>query len=110
MPKRTKVCRVCGKTYESCRTAKTGSGIFNWREMCCSPECGQIYFKRINEARNPVVKVKEKKANSRRAASVKEAPVVVGNEPMVELVEPVVKQDDPEVDQASPYVEAPEVY
>lgn len=51
MPKRTKVCRVCGKTYESCRSIKPGSGVFNWREMCCSPECGQIYFQRVEEAR-----------------------------------------------------------
>ncbi len=61
MPKQTKECRVCGKTYESCRSIKTGSSAFNWREMCCSPECGQIYFQRVQEARNPLPKTKAKK-------------------------------------------------
>lgn len=95
MPKRTKVCRVCGKTYESCRSIKNGSGIFNWREMCCSPECGQVYFKRVNEVRNPAPKAKEKKAHTRHAVAVKEVPVVVDEEPLVERAEPVVEPAEP---------------
>ncbi len=58
MPKQTKVCRVCGKNYEACRSVKTGSGVFNWREVACSPECGEVYFRRIEEARNPASKTK----------------------------------------------------
>ncbi len=73
MPKQTKVCRVCGKTYESCRSIKTGSSVFNWREMCCSPECGQIYFQRVEEARNPAPKAKAKKVHARRQEAVTEA-------------------------------------
>lgn len=76
MPKQTKVCRVCGKTYESCRSIKTGSSVFNWREMCCSPECGQIYFRRVEEARNPAPKTKAKKVRTPRKDAVTEAPVV----------------------------------
>lgn len=75
MPKQTKVCRVCGKTYESCRSIKTGSSAFNWREMCCSPECGQIYFQRVQEARNPLPKTKAKKVHTPREVAVVEAPV-----------------------------------
>lgn len=75
MPKRTKTCRVCGKTYESCRSIKTGSSVFNWREMCCSPECGQIYFQRIKESRNPTPAVKERKVHVRRETPVKTAPM-----------------------------------
>lgn len=74
MPKQTKVCRVCGKSYESCRTIKTGSGVFNWREMCCSPECGQTYFQRVEEARNPAPKPAERKVHTRRETAVKKAP------------------------------------
>lgn len=75
MPKQTKVCRVCGKTYESCRSIKTGSNVFNWREMCCSPECGQIYFQRVEEARNPLPKVKAKKVHTPHKSAVVEAHV-----------------------------------
>lgn len=63
MPKQTKTCRVCGKTYESCRSVKSGSTVFNWREMCCSPECGQIYLRRVEESRNPAPKVKAKRVH-----------------------------------------------
>lgn len=78
MPKQTKVCRVCGKTYESCRSIKTGSSAFNWREMCCSPECGQIYFRCVQEARNPLPKTKSRKVTPRKGAVV-EAPVASGD-------------------------------
>lgn len=48
MAKALKVCRVCGKEYEACRTAATS---FRWQEVACSPECGQIYLKKIEESR-----------------------------------------------------------
>lgn len=51
MPKQTKVCRVCGKTYEACRSIKTGSDVFNWREVACSPECGKIYLQQVLSSR-----------------------------------------------------------
>ena len=60
MPKQTKVCRVCGKTYEACRSIKSGSSVFNWREVACSPECGSVYLKRVMESR---VKVPETVSN-----------------------------------------------
>lgn len=93
MPKLKKVCRVCGKTYESCRTIKTGSGIFNWREMCCSPECGQAYFQRVEEARNPVPKQVEKKVHTRRLPAIKKAPTVSESVPMNEAEDRPVETD-----------------
>ena len=54
MPKQTKVCRVCGKTYEACRSIKTGSSVFNWREVACSPECGSSYLKQVMASRSAV--------------------------------------------------------
>lgn len=47
----TKICRVCGKEYEACRSANRTSGVFRWQEVACSPECGAIYLQRINESR-----------------------------------------------------------
>lgn len=52
MPKATKLCRVCGKPYEACRSLKA-AGPFNWKEVACSPECGEEYLRRVIEARTP---------------------------------------------------------
>lgn len=49
MPKRTGICRVCGKKYAVCNTVV--KSVFNWREVACSPECGQEYFRQVLEAR-----------------------------------------------------------
>lgn len=46
MAGRTKVCRVCGRTYEACHTANTAN-IFRWRDVACSPECGAEYLRRV---------------------------------------------------------------
>lgn len=53
MPKQTKICRVCGNTYEACNSSRSGGNTFNWREVACSQECGAEYFKRIELSRNP---------------------------------------------------------
>lgn len=50
-----KRCRVCGKEYEACRSAKRVDGVYRWKEVACSPECGQVYLARILESRKPVV-------------------------------------------------------
>lgn len=46
-----KKCRVCGKDYPACRSARRGDGVFRWKEVACSPECGAIYLARVLEAR-----------------------------------------------------------
>lgn len=66
MPVAKRTCRVCGKTYEACRTANRNAGVFHWQEIACSPECGTVYFQRVNEARNPAPK-------ARRVARAKKA-------------------------------------
>ena len=48
-------CRVCGKEYEGCRTAKKVDGIFRWKEVACTPECGAIYLDRIRKSRAKTV-------------------------------------------------------
>lgn len=54
MPITKRKCRVCGKEYEACRTTKNASGGFNWREVACSPECGERYLCSVMEARGTV--------------------------------------------------------
>lgn len=45
-----KVCRVCGKEYEACRSAKI-SNTFRWQDVACSPKCGAVYLSRIQISR-----------------------------------------------------------
>lgn len=46
----TKICRVCGKKYEACRSAKI-SNIFRWQDVACSPECGAKYLHKVQISR-----------------------------------------------------------
>lgn len=53
MAKEIKTCRVCGKSYEACRTMSKAAGVFRWQEVACSPECGAEYLRRVAETRSP---------------------------------------------------------
>lgn len=50
MANRTKVCRVCRRTYEACHTSKI-TNTFRWQDVSCSPECGAEYLRRIKLSR-----------------------------------------------------------
>lgn len=53
MASAVKTCRVCGRAYEACRTMmNAAAGVFRWREVACSPECGAEYLRRISESRS----------------------------------------------------------
>lgn len=52
MAKAIKKCRVCGKPYEACHTARRIDGAFRWQDVACSPECGNIYLSRVMESRS----------------------------------------------------------
>lgn len=52
MPKVMKTCRVCGRSYEACRTTNSALGVFRWQEVACSPECGATYLQKLNESRS----------------------------------------------------------
>lgn len=54
MAKVMRECRVCGKKYEACHTPNT-SGVFRWRDVACSIECGRIYLERIEQSRQPAI-------------------------------------------------------
>lgn len=66
MPIAKKICRVCGKSYEACRSAKRNAGVFHWQEVACSPECGTEYLRMVNEARNPVAKAPKVARHTKR--------------------------------------------
>lgn len=89
-----KMCRVCGKKYEACRTMMNrAAGVFRWQEVACSPECGAEYLRRITETRAPTPPA-QRRGQRRRSAvepSVRqETPAeqsVQTNEPVEEPVE-----------------------
>ena len=44
-------CRVCGKEYEACRSARRIDGVFRWQDVACSPEHGAEYLDLIRKSR-----------------------------------------------------------
>lgn len=60
-----KQCRVCGKSYEPCHSTSLQAGVFRWREVACSPECGAVYLQRIQESRGLLPK-EEKNTRAKR--------------------------------------------
>lgn len=76
------ICRVCGKEYTACRNVRKVPGVFRWQEMCCSPECGDIYLARVIASRTPEATKTTKR--SKKAKTV---------EPVVdELSEPLAEE------------------
>lgn len=73
MPNQTKTCRVCGAKYESCKSIRNGSRVFNWREVACSPECGAKYLQMVEQSRKKEETDKTKRGGRRKTAIYDEA-------------------------------------
>lgn len=83
-----KKCRVCGKEYEPCHSARLQAGVFRWREVACSPECGATYLLQINESRGIVPKkTKKPRAKQAEVESI-EAEVVANSEEGANTLDP----------------------
>lgn len=61
-------CRVCGKDYTPCKSARYNPDAFNWREVSCSPDCGQVYLERVIASRTSANQAKPKRATKKRFA------------------------------------------
>lgn len=70
----TKICRVCGKSYEACHTQRPDNGVFRWQDVACSPECGSIYLARIEASRGVTVPAKEETRQTETRATVSKKP------------------------------------
>lgn len=72
----TKVCRVCGREYESCHTLRPNlNSEFRWQEVACCPEHGAEYLKRIMISRGQLPaeeKAETPKKRSRKKAAEKD--------------------------------------
>lgn len=51
MVNHTVPCRVCGKPFVPCNTSIQDIGVFNYRTVACSPECGVEYLRRVQASR-----------------------------------------------------------
>lgn len=51
MAKATRICKVCGKEYEYCKTWLS-TNKFRYQDVACSPECGAKYFAKIEASRS----------------------------------------------------------
>lgn len=46
-----KVCKICGKEYECCKTVRHVDGVFRWQDVACCVEHGQEYLNLVLKAR-----------------------------------------------------------
>ena len=46
-----KVCKICGKEYECCKTVRHVDGVFRWQDVACCVEHGQEYLSLVLKAR-----------------------------------------------------------
>jgi len=79
MAKGTRICKVCGKEYEYCKTWLS-TDKFRYQDVACSPQCGAKYFAEIEASRaKESVDKPEKKQPKKMAAEsqVKEKEVKV---------------------------------
>ena len=80
-----KVCKVCGKEYESCHTLRPNlNSEFRWNDVACCPEHGAEYLRKIMESRQqkqaasePVAEAAPKKRSRKKK---EEAPASVEEE------------------------------
>lgn len=52
----TKICKVCGKEYECCKTVRHIDGVFRWQDVACCVEHGQEYLNLVLAARTGIPK------------------------------------------------------
>lgn len=83
-----KKCRVCGKDYEPCYSTGLQNGVFRWREVSCSPECGAIYLRQIQESRGLTVKETKKSRIKKGEIKPVEVEIVADSEVETNTLEP----------------------
>ena len=83
-----KRCRVCGKDYEPCYSTGLQNGVFRWREVSCSPECGAIYLRQIQESRGLTIKEAKKSRIKKTEIKPVEVEIVADSEVETNTLEP----------------------
>lgn len=70
-----KKCRICGKSYEACRSLSTGVTALDWKAVACCPAHGEKYFTLIAESRKKETNPPEKLRDSTKEKAVEESKV-----------------------------------
>lgn len=83
-----KQCRICGKDYEPCHSHTNHNGVFRWREVACSPDCGAIYLRRIQESRGLVPDEPKKPYSKKVEAEHVEVEIIANSEVDTNTLEP----------------------
>lgn len=96
MPTTKRKCRVCGRVYEACRTTQRASGGFNWREVACSPECGEKYLHSVMVARGAIADTsKEETARKNKGKNGKKNSQFVAETP--DVIDDAIGEEAPAV-------------
>lgn len=73
MSKAIKVCKVCGKEYEYCRTYLPTA--FRWQDVACCREHAQRYFQMVKESRSADSNATQKSNDAVPEAELTQEPV-----------------------------------
>lgn len=72
-----RICSVCGKQYDKCKTPYIAEGHFRWQDVACSPKCAMEYLARKEqaikeqEAPAPAKQTRKTAKRSRKASTTK---------------------------------------
>ena len=75
-------CRVCGKKFKPCQACGEHLGMFNYKTICCSPECGAEYFEQVRISREQPETITEKPKKSKKEKIEMEV-----KDPVIEITE-----------------------
>lgn len=93
-------CKVCGAAYVACRTPNL-TGVFRWRDVACSVECGQVWLERIERSRSkstqePVAEPVQQAVQESIQESVQESTPEMIQDSFQEVDLVLVEEDYPE--------------
>lgn len=72
----TRICKICGKEYECCKTLRQVEGVFRWQDVACCVEHGEEYLDRIMISRG-----EKKQAPESEAIATANEPEVIAKKP-----------------------------
>ena len=75
-----RTCPICGKKFNPCCTGIKQTGVFNWREVACSFQCGKEYLQKIEKEQSPTSAVEFVNAVSEDILTLEETDIVVADE------------------------------
>lgn len=75
-----RTCPICGKKFNPCCTSIKQTGVFNWREVVCSFQCGKEYLQKIEKEQSPTSAVEFVSAVTEDVSVLETTDVAVADE------------------------------